>query len=86
MSPSKKPEELKKILVGLNFYGYDYRVSGGGSAVVSHQFKQLLETHHPNLLWSDKNMEPYLYYHENNNKHIVYFPSSNVSFFSFFFF
>lgn len=66
----------KKIFVGINFYGNDFIVSGGGGPVLGTDYLSLLERHRPALRWEENSAEHFFVYSDNQNvKHVVFYPS-----------
>ncbi|XP_023754495.1 uncharacterized protein LOC111902917 [Lactuca sativa] len=72
----------QKIFLGINFYGNDFVLQGGGlggGAILGRDYLSLLEKHKPELQWEKKSGEHFfLYSDENNNnivKHVVFYPS-----------
>ncbi len=62
-----------KILMGMNFYGYDYAPMGSKvDAVIGNRYLELLRMYKPELLWNKQASEHYFQY---NKGHILYFPS-----------
>jgi chitinase domain-containing protein 1 len=68
------PDDKAKLLVGLNFYGYDFSPSGM-EAVVGHRYIELLTKHKPKLQWDNHCSEHYFTYKSSGVKHKVYYPS-----------
>lgn len=62
----------RKILLGLNFYGYDYTAQGGGSPILGHQFAQMLQKHTPKILWNEEIAEHYVQIHGYANVEIFF--------------
>ncbi|XP_063223463.1 chitinase domain-containing protein 1 [Bacillus rossius redtenbacheri] len=63
-----------KILLGLNFYGYDYTSSGGGP-IVNHQYVSLLRRHGGLLKWDDSSQEHYFEVKDGTGRHLVFYPT-----------
>ncbi|KAL8210407.1 hypothetical protein R6Q57_007139 [Mikania cordata] len=75
----------QKIFLGMNFYGNDFvlKGGGGGGAILGRDYLSLLEKHKPVLKWDKKSGEHFFLYStddNNNNKqqqqqHVVFYPS-----------
>ena len=71
-----------KILLGLNFYGYDFTAAGGGP-ILGRDFVQLLKEaadlkEVPSFKWDERSQEHFIEFKvENRRKHTVFFPSLN---------
>lgn len=66
-----------QILLGLNFYGYDY-TSEGGQPVVGHEFVKILqEGSSLKFKWDSEAEEHFIEAKYNGRKHTVFFPSLN---------
>ncbi|XP_073277215.1 uncharacterized protein [Primulina huaijiensis] len=66
----------KKIFLGINFYGNDFAISGGGGPIVGREYLSLLEQHKPEIHWEENSAEHYSVYSDNQNvKHVVFYPS-----------
>ncbi|XP_071043412.1 chitinase domain-containing protein 1 isoform X2 [Parasteatoda tepidariorum] len=72
--PDKSSPNRKKLLLGLNFYGYDYS-SGSGKPIVGHEYIGVLEKHNPKLVFHNNSGEHSLTYWSENVKHEVFFPT-----------
>ncbi|KAJ0861008.1 putative glycoside hydrolase family 18, catalytic domain, glycoside hydrolase superfamily [Helianthus annuus] len=69
-----------KIFLGINFYGNDYVLKGGGGdgggAILGRDYLSLLEKHKPELKWDKKSGEHFfLYSTDGNDQHVVFYPS-----------
>lgn len=51
-----------KILMGLNFYGYDYNGQGAKEAVTGKNVLKLLDKHGPDLQWHREHFEHFFEY------------------------
>ena len=73
---TKEREKRKKIFVGLNFYGNDYKIKPtvGGGPIIGSTYLKLLEKYKPKLEWHPTNME-HKFVYEGNEVHHVYFPT-----------
>ncbi|XP_003745077.1 chitinase domain-containing protein 1 [Galendromus occidentalis] len=67
-------EYRAKILIGLNFYGYDYTAVGGG-AIVGNQFVEMLQKHKPKIAWNEEFAEHYVQIRGNEGHHVMFFPT-----------
>ncbi|KAF3550741.1 hypothetical protein DY000_02003409 [Brassica cretica] len=67
----------RKVLLGLNFYGNDFAISGGGGgAITGRDYIALLQKHKPTLHWDKESGEHLLMYRDDKNiKHAVFYPS-----------
>lgn len=65
-----------KTLLGLNFYGVDFRIGNTQKDrhVVGHEIASLLDTHHPSIEWLEEHGE-HKFSYEENGRHQVYFPT-----------
>lgn len=70
------PEQEKrgKILLGLNFYGYDFTPEGG-EAVVSHAYLNLLKYFKGRLKYDEKDEEHYFEVKTSTGRHYVFYPT-----------
>ncbi|XP_022147311.1 chitinase domain-containing protein 1 [Momordica charantia] len=65
-----------KIFLGINFYGYDFSLSGGGGAITGRDYVSLLEKYKPMVQWEKNSAEHYFLYEDDNHKrHAVFYPS-----------
>ncbi|XP_023523025.1 chitinase domain-containing protein 1-like [Cucurbita pepo subsp. pepo] len=70
------PLEAGKIFLGINFYGYDYSLSGGGGAITGNDYLSVLSKYKPLVQWEEISAEHFILYTDNNqNKHAVFYPS-----------
>ncbi|XP_038896583.1 chitinase domain-containing protein 1 [Benincasa hispida] len=68
--------KASKIFLGINFYGYDFSLSGGGGAITGRDYVSLLEKYEPVVQWEDISSEHFFLYADyNRNKHAVFYPS-----------
>ncbi|CAN6817569.1 unnamed protein product [Brassica oleracea] len=67
----------RKVLLGLNFYGNDFAISGGGGgAITGRDYIALLQKHKPALHWDKESGEHLFMYRDDKNiKHAVFYPS-----------
>ncbi|XP_022687170.1 chitinase domain-containing protein 1-like isoform X2 [Varroa jacobsoni] len=64
-----------KILLGLNFYGYDYTAQGASSAILGNHFAEMLQKFKPKISWSDQFAEHYVQIRGSEGHHMVFFPT-----------
>ncbi|KAK9925224.1 hypothetical protein M0R45_033554 [Rubus argutus] len=67
-----------KILLGINFYGNDFILSGGpgGGAITGGDYLSLLEKHKPAFRWEKNSAEHLFFYSDDkHNNHAVFYPS-----------
>ena len=64
----------KKLLMGMNMYGYDYTPSGGGP-IVAGQYLDILKKSRPKLIWDDKSEEHYFEYKDGPGRNRVFYPT-----------
>ncbi|GAB2291086.1 hypothetical protein Dimus_025341 [Dionaea muscipula] len=67
-----------KLLLGINFYGYDYLLSegGGAQAVTGRDYLALLKQHGPSIRWEKESAEHYFLYSDiQHRQHVVFYPS-----------
>ncbi|CAH1774190.1 unnamed protein product [Owenia fusiformis] len=74
LAPDADSPNRQKILLGLNFYGYDY-ASGQGEPVVGNKYIEILSKHKPKLKWDSESAEHYFTYKTSQAEHTVYFPT-----------
>jgi chitinase domain-containing protein 1 len=65
----------KKLLLGLNFYGNDFKLPSGGGPIVGSQYVDLLKQHKPKLVWEEEGLEHKFTYSSGGSSHVVYFPT-----------
>ncbi|XP_023230754.1 chitinase domain-containing protein 1-like isoform X2 [Centruroides sculpturatus] len=63
-----------KILLGLNFYGNDYK-NGGGGPIIGNQYISMLTKYKPKIKWDKKHGEHYFNYKTDFGSGTVYYPS-----------
>jgi len=65
-----------KIMMGLNFYGFDFRPEyKDGNALVANQYLQILKKENPKILWDSESQEHYFTYTKDGHSHLVYYPT-----------
>lgn len=75
LEPDNSSPYRSKILIGLNFYGYQYSSRQKFSSVVGHQYIETLQTFKPKIMHDDKAAEHYLKYKHKGEDFLVYYPS-----------
>lgn len=72
----KQNHRRKKILLGLNMYGYDYTPQGGGS-IVGRDYLRFVEQYLPaRLLFDDHDRENFFEVKtDTDGRHIIFYPS-----------
>ncbi|ESQ37762.1 hypothetical protein EUTSA_v10028671mg [Eutrema salsugineum] len=69
----------RKVLLGLNFYGNDFSISGdsgGGGAITGRDYLALLQKHKPTFHWDKESGEHLFMYRDDKNiKHAVFYPT-----------
>ncbi|CRK90630.1 CLUMA_CG004332, isoform A [Clunio marinus] len=73
-STEKLQEKRAKILLGLNFYGYDFTPEGG-EAVVAETYLSLLKHVKGRLKFDEKDHENYFEVKTSTGKHLVFYPT-----------
>jgi spore germination protein YaaH len=75
---SGDPQNAHKILLGLNFYGYDYG-DKNVEPILGNKFLEMIEKMKPKIHWNKEFREHYFEYKDKRgSKHIVYYPSLQV--------
>ncbi|KAL7062113.1 hypothetical protein AAHC03_0606 [Spirometra sp. Aus1] len=77
--PSGSNSDLRsKILVGLNFYGYDLVPNQrSGHPILGHEFVKMVDKHHPKFRWNSEWAEHYIEFEDSSgHEHVVYFPTT----------
>ncbi|PSN40598.1 Chitinase domain-containing protein 1 [Blattella germanica] len=72
--PESNDPRRSKILLGLNFYGYDYTPMGGG-AVVNEQYISLLKQARGKLKYDAESAEHYFELNLKTGRHTVFYPT-----------
>ncbi|KAJ0250059.1 Glyco_18 domain-containing protein [Hirschfeldia incana] len=67
----------RKVLLGINFYGNDFAISGGGGgAITGTDYLALLQKQKPTLHWDKESGEHIFMYRDDKNiKHAVFYPT-----------
>ncbi|CAK9828372.1 Chitinase domain-containing protein 1 [Anthophora retusa] len=71
------PEEGPKrsqILLGLNFYGYNYTPQGGG-AILGSDYLKILESHKGRIQWDDDSKEHFFEAKSSGGSGIIFYPT-----------
>ncbi|XP_046914230.2 chitinase domain-containing protein 1 [Dermatophagoides farinae] len=74
LAPKDTSPVLKKILIGLNFYGNDYSITGGGP-ILGTRYIEILNKHRPKILWDESSAEHYFEYKESSGRNRVFYPT-----------
>ncbi|KAK6626443.1 hypothetical protein RUM44_008916 [Polyplax serrata] len=72
--PDETAEKRSKILLGLNFYGNDYTISGGGP-IIGHDYIRLLKCYKGKLKFDNESMENFFEVRCDGEKHLVFYPT-----------
>ena len=72
--PDSEDPLRSKILLGLNFYGYDYTPMGGGP-IVSHEYISLLKHVRGRLKYDTNSIEHYFELKLKSGRHLVFYPT-----------
>ncbi|XP_025090470.1 chitinase domain-containing protein 1-like isoform X2 [Pomacea canaliculata] len=75
LSPTWDPEERKKILAGLNFYGTYYIVGSKVEPILGSQYVDLLQKQKVNIAWDPANAEHVTEFGTAQGQHVIYYPS-----------
>jgi chitinase domain-containing protein 1 len=74
LCPEDIREKRAKILLGLNFYGYDF-TPNGGEAVLGGSYLNLLKFYKGRLKLDEKDQEHYFEVKTSSGKHMVFYPT-----------
>lgn len=74
LAPKTTSPIRKKLLIGMNMYGYDYTPSGGGP-ITGDQYMEILTKNKPKLIWDDGSAEHYLEYKAGPGRNRVFYPT-----------
>ena len=74
ITPDGDPNR-KKILVGLNFYGYKFENGKHPEPILSRDYIEMLKTYKPKIQWDSYGHENFVTFKKNNNPTKVYYPS-----------
>ncbi|CAD5111391.1 DgyrCDS705 [Dimorphilus gyrociliatus] len=72
--PDPSSELRKKILLGLNFYGFDF-VTGSGGPIIGSQYIDIISKYKPKLHWNSEYAEHHFSYRTGIGEHTVYYPT-----------
>ncbi|CAB3380374.1 Hypothetical predicted protein [Cloeon dipterum] len=74
--PDSDDENRRKILLGLNFYGMDFTINGGGP-ILGRDFIKILDNVKPNekLKYDDNSEENFIELKKGDSSHIVFYPT-----------
>ncbi|XP_059471746.1 chitinase domain-containing protein 1 [Neocloeon triangulifer] len=74
--PDSNDANREKILLGLNFYGMDFTINGGGP-ILGRDFLQLLENVKPaeKLKYDDNSEENFIELKKSDSSHIIFYPT-----------
>ncbi|GAB1603090.1 chitinase domain-containing protein 1-like [Argonauta hians] len=72
--PSLNKTLRKKILLGFNFYGYDF-VPGSGEPIVGNKYIEILKKHKPEIKWDKNSVEHRIQYKTGIGQHVIYYPT-----------
>ncbi|XP_055346778.1 chitinase domain-containing protein 1-like [Paramacrobiotus metropolitanus] len=75
IATDKEKSKRKKLLLGLNHYGYDFTPKAGANAIVGTTFLEHLQKYQPTLEWDAVGREHVYKYRQENTQHVVHFPS-----------
>ncbi|XP_065898759.1 chitinase domain-containing protein 1-like [Dysidea avara] len=68
-------EDRNKILLGINFYGYNFGGTSGVQAILGSSYVEILSKHKPKLKWEEQSMEHKVEYKAQSQPHVVYYPT-----------
>lgn len=74
LAPGVSNKHRKKILLGLNFYGYDYSKKSG-KAIVGHEYISVLEKHKPKFIFNNISGEHSFSFKSENVEHQIFYPT-----------
>ncbi|GAV03212.1 hypothetical protein RvY_13671 [Ramazzottius varieornatus] len=72
---AKEKSKRKKILLGLNHYGYDFSRKSGANALTSSAYLDQLAKYRPSLQWDATGREHVYKYSDETGEHIVHYPT-----------
>ncbi|KAF7993622.1 hypothetical protein HCN44_010217 [Aphidius gifuensis] len=72
--PNDDDPRRQQILMGLNFYGYNYSLEGGG-AILGSQYLELVESHKGKIKWDDGSKEHYFEVKTKVGSSFVFYPT-----------
>jgi len=78
LAPNKGDPIRKKLLVGLNFYGFKYSTKGNGGPVLGNEYIEILKAKSkPQIHWHEESAEHYIEFKSGDIMHKMWFPSLN---------
>ncbi|ESO08732.1 hypothetical protein HELRODRAFT_74077, partial [Helobdella robusta] len=75
LEPNISSPIRKKILIGLNFYGYQFSNHATFHAVMGKQYLEILSAHKPKIHWENSTAEHYIKYRAKSNDYLLYYPT-----------
>ena len=72
--PNPNSPLRKKLMIGLNFYGYSFTPSGGGP-IVGTTYLEILDKHKPKIYWDEIHDEHYFEYKSHTGRNRVWYPT-----------
>jgi len=68
--------QAKKLFIGLNFYGNDFKIPTGGNPILPQAYIATLSDKKPRkIIWDEEAHEHYFTYMEEGQEHKVYYPT-----------
>jgi len=64
-----------KILMGMNFYGYEYWKPQNAEAIIGPRYLKMLTSYKPKLIWKSAHHEHVFTYKKGDEEHVVYYPT-----------
>ena len=74
LAPKPQSPIRKKLLMGMNLYGFDYTPTGGGH-IVGTQYSEVIEKYKPKLIWDEASAEHYFEYKGGPGRNRVFYPT-----------
>jgi spore germination protein YaaH len=73
----EREERASKLLLGINFYGYDYQFTQQKvEALVGHQYREYMDKYKPQLNWDAPSAEHWMdFVDDKKNQHRVFYPT-----------
>jgi len=77
LAPLRDSPIRKKLLVGMNFYGFKYSPNGKGGPVLGKEYIELLKSYKnkPEIHWHEESAEHYVEYKSGDSLHKMWFPT-----------